>query len=187
MYINAAFFKLNNSSAVAWSENRWAQSFGIGVLVCKWGWHTFWSQLGKKKEIKDCDPLRNLGLLLLQLDLSGQTSAFRKAPDKKNPLNLHFPISFSAQFWWQRGLSFLFQLPTTLAPDFYIQMELVGYLLIILKSKINLIKLKKNKIPLFLTYIVQISALKEEKTILLLPAFIRTVFRIISKKRFISK
>lgn len=64
-------------------------------------------------------------------------------------------------------------------------MELVSYLLSILKSKIKLIKLKI--IPLFLTYIVQMSALKEEKTILLLPAFIRTVFRIMSKKRFISK
>lgn len=46
---------------------------------------------------------------------------------------------------------------------------------------------KRKYIIYLLTYIVQISALKEENTILLLPAFIKTVFRMISRKRFISK
>lgn len=60
----------------------------------------------------------------------------------------------------------------------------------ILMSKVNFTKEKKRRkyiVYLFLTYIVQISALKEENTILLLPAFIKTVFKIISRKRFISK
>jgi hypothetical protein len=38
-----------------------------------------------------------------------------------------------------------------------------------------------------ITYIVQISASKEENTILLFPEFSKTVFKIISKNTFISK